>query len=105
MCSRARRRIAVMSERKVAIRCLLSGRQRDIGSGRGARRVDHGALPWEAGATTLPEEGTMTTDETKRLAADFFAALSAGDIDGALARMTDHATWWMAGKREDLPAA
>lgn len=47
----------------------------------------------------------MTIEENKTLASEFFACFSANDIAGALAMMTDDATWWISGKREHLPAA
>lgn len=47
----------------------------------------------------------MNTEDNKRLVAEFFARFSADDIAGALDTMTDDATWWIAGKPEQLPAA
>jgi len=47
----------------------------------------------------------MTIEDNKRLASEFFARFSANDIAGALDTMTDDATWWIAGKPEQLPAA
>jgi ketosteroid isomerase-like protein len=47
----------------------------------------------------------MSTDQNRKTANEFFARLSAGDIPGALATMTDDATWVGAGRREDLPSA
>jgi uncharacterized protein len=47
----------------------------------------------------------MSIEQNKQLASDFFASLSAGDIPGALNLMADDATWWIAGKPEQLPAA
>lgn len=47
----------------------------------------------------------MSIEENKRLATQFIGRLSAGDIAGALDMMTDDATWWIAGKPEQLPAA
>lgn len=47
----------------------------------------------------------MSIEQNKKLAVEFFARLSANDIAGALDTMTDDATWWIAGKREQLPAA
>jgi len=41
----------------------------------------------------------------RKLAEELFARLSAGDVPGALATMTDDATWVAAGRRELLPAA
>jgi len=48
---------------------------------------------------------TSRIEDNKKLAAEFFARLSASDIAGALDTMTDDATWWIAGKPELLPAA
>ena len=47
----------------------------------------------------------MSTEQNRKVADELFARLSAGDIPGALATMTDDATWVAAGRREDLPAA
>lgn len=44
-------------------------------------------------------------DEKLQIAVRFFERLDAGDIPGALALMTDVATWRTAGRRELLPAA
>ena len=41
----------------------------------------------------------------RKLAEKLFACLSAGDVPGALATMTDDATWLAPGRRELLPAA
>ena len=41
----------------------------------------------------------------RKLAKDLFARLSSGDVAGALATLTDDATWLAAGRRELLPAA
>ena len=41
----------------------------------------------------------------RQVAEELFAKLSAGDVPGALATMTDDATWTAAGRRELLPAA
>ena len=41
----------------------------------------------------------MDANDTNRdLVQRFFTLLGAGDLDGALALMTDDATWWIAGK-------
>lgn len=40
----------------------------------------------------------MSQPDLKSVAAGFFARFSANDIAGALATMTDDATWWIAGK-------
>lgn len=47
----------------------------------------------------------MSIEENKKLVGEFFARFSAGDIAGALDLMTDDATWWIAGKPEQLAAA
>ena len=47
----------------------------------------------------------MSTDRNKATAAEFFARFSASDIPGALATMTDDATWLIPGKPELSPAA
>ena len=40
----------------------------------------------------------MGIEENKRIARDFLARFTASDVDGALAGLTDDATWWIAGK-------
>ena len=47
----------------------------------------------------------MTTDRNKAVARQFFERFTASDIDGALALMTDDATWWIPGKKELSPTA
>lgn len=47
----------------------------------------------------------MSIEQNKKTASEFFALFSAGDVAGALGLMTDDATWWIAGKPEQLPAA
>jgi ketosteroid isomerase-like protein len=47
----------------------------------------------------------MSTDDNKATARRFFACFSASDIPGAMATMTDDATWWIAGKPELSPTA
>ena len=47
----------------------------------------------------------MSTERNRKVADELFARLTAGDIPGALATMTEDATWVAAGRREDLPAA
>jgi ketosteroid isomerase-like protein len=47
----------------------------------------------------------VSTDLNKATAAEFFARFSASDIPGALATMTDDATWLIPGKPELSPAA
>jgi len=43
--------------------------------------------------------------DNKSVARDFFARFSASDIEGALALMTDDATWLIPGKPERMPTA
>jgi uncharacterized protein len=45
----------------------------------------------------------MSIEENKDVAARFLARFTAGDVDGALAMMTDDATWWLPGKKEHMP--
>jgi len=48
----------------------------------------------------------MTTSaQNKQTAEEFFARFTASDLDGALALMTDDATWWIPGKPEATPTA
>lgn len=49
----------------------------------------------------------MSTDaqRNKQLAAEFFGRFSAGDLPGVMASFTDDATWWIPGKREQMPSA
>jgi uncharacterized protein len=47
----------------------------------------------------------MSIERNKQLAAEFFARLTAKDAVGAIALMTDDATWWIAGKPEVFPFA
>ena len=47
----------------------------------------------------------MTVDHNKALAREFFARFSASDLDGALAALTDDATWLIPGKRDRMPTA
>jgi uncharacterized protein len=47
----------------------------------------------------------MSTEQNKATAAEFFVRFSASDIPGALATMTDDATWWIPGKPELSPTA
>jgi uncharacterized protein len=47
----------------------------------------------------------LSTEKNKATAAEFFARFSASDIPGALATMTDDATWWIPGKPELSPTA
>ena len=47
----------------------------------------------------------MSTEENKRIAADFFGRFSASDVAGALAMMSEDATWRIPGRRELNPSA
>ena len=47
----------------------------------------------------------MSVEENKHLAHQFIDRFTANDIAGALDLMTDDATWWIAGKPDQLPAA
>jgi ketosteroid isomerase-like protein len=40
----------------------------------------------------------MSSGPNKKLASEFFARFTANDVAGALDRMADDATWWIAGK-------
>jgi len=40
----------------------------------------------------------MSQSDPRSVATEFFARFNANDIAGALALMTDDATWWIAGK-------
>jgi ketosteroid isomerase-like protein len=59
----------------------------------------------DADPTRPHHHGRMTTDQNKALAREFFARFSASDIDGALATLTDDATWLIPGKRDRMPTA
>jgi uncharacterized protein len=47
----------------------------------------------------------MSIEHNKKLVGEFFTRFSAGDIEGVLGLMADDATWWIAGKPEQLSAA
>ena len=47
----------------------------------------------------------MISDDSRRTALRFFELFSAKDIDGALALMTEGATWQIPGKKELTPTA
>ena len=47
----------------------------------------------------------MTVEQNKAVASEFLDRVSSNDIAGALAILTDDATWWIAGKADQLPAA
>jgi ketosteroid isomerase-like protein len=45
----------------------------------------------------------VSLEENKQIAGEFLARFTASDVDGALAAMTDDATWWIAGKSRRRP--
>jgi uncharacterized protein len=47
----------------------------------------------------------MNTELHKTIAHQFFDRFTASDLDGALATMTDDATWWIIGKPERIPSS
>jgi ketosteroid isomerase-like protein len=47
----------------------------------------------------------MSIEQNKKVASDFFSCFDSNDVAGALRAMTDDATWWIAGKPEQQPAA
>jgi uncharacterized protein len=47
----------------------------------------------------------MNADRNRATAQRFFELFSAGDVDGALALMTDDAIWRIPGKKELSPTA
>jgi uncharacterized protein len=47
----------------------------------------------------------MNPERNKATAREFFARFSASDIEGALALMTDDATWFIPGKPERMSTA
>jgi ketosteroid isomerase-like protein len=47
----------------------------------------------------------MSVEQNKKLAREFFDRFTANDIAGALDIMTGDVSWWIAGKRDQLPAA
>jgi ketosteroid isomerase-like protein len=54
---------------------------------------------------SIPELPDMRTEENNAVALSFFERFTASDIGGALATMTDDATWWIPGKKERSPSA
>ena len=40
----------------------------------------------------------MSNEPNKKLASEFFGRFTANDVAGALDKMADDATWWIAGK-------
>lgn len=47
----------------------------------------------------------MSIQDNKEVAGQFFARFSRGDIDGAVALMTEDASWWIPGKEGRMPGA
>lgn len=47
----------------------------------------------------------MSLEANKKLVADFFGHFGRKDVAGALAMMTDDATWWIGGKPRLFPIA
>ena len=47
----------------------------------------------------------MSAESNKQLVTEFWKKFSAGDLDGALAMLSDTATWWVAGEPEKFPLA
>ena len=47
----------------------------------------------------------MDTERNKQIACEFFARLDRRDIDGALALLSEDATYWIAGRRDAIPTA
>jgi ketosteroid isomerase-like protein len=53
----------------------------------------------------MEHDSHMTEDCNRATAQRFFELFSAGDIEGALALMTEDATWRIPGKKELTPTA
>src|SRR5437868_15206343 len=47
----------------------------------------------------------MSVEQNRKLAREFFECFNANDVAGALARMSEDSTWWIAGKPGAHPAA
>lgn len=47
----------------------------------------------------------MSTERNKALASEFLGRFSANDLAGVMASFTDDATWWIPGRREQIPTA
>jgi ketosteroid isomerase-like protein len=47
----------------------------------------------------------MSVEQNKRLVQEFFDRFSANDIAGALDMMASDVNWWIAGRKDSLPAA
>ncbi|MEU6698453.1 nuclear transport factor 2 family protein [Pseudonocardia sp. NPDC046786] len=39
----------------------------------------------------------MSSEQNKKIVTEFMEVFSAGDVDGIMDRLTDDATWWVAG--------
>ena len=50
-------------------------------------------------------EAPMSTEQNKRIAAEFFSRIDANDVPGALALLADDATYWIAGDPAVIPLA
>lgn len=50
-------------------------------------------------------EQKMSIEQNKQIAESLFDRFNANDVAGALDIMTDDATWWIAGKPDQLPVA
>ena len=47
----------------------------------------------------------MSIADNKRLVSELFERFSANDVAGGLDLLPDDATWWIAGRQDQLPAA
>lgn len=47
----------------------------------------------------------MSIDENKKIASEFCARFTASDMTGALEMISEEATWWIAGKPDQVPGA
>jgi ketosteroid isomerase-like protein len=47
----------------------------------------------------------MNTETNKQLARELFRRFDANDIAGVLDMLSDDATWWLAGRTEQIPTA
>jgi ketosteroid isomerase-like protein len=50
-------------------------------------------------------DNQLSVDQNKATAREFFSRFSESDIPGAMATLTDDATWWIPGKPELTPIA
>lgn len=53
--------------------------------------------------TTQPSGQHTGIEQTKTIARAFFERFDANDVDGALALFSEDATYWLAGKPDELP--